>query len=164
MYLPLLIITLNLVPAEVPELSLQLATIEQGQGNLDGILGGAPLELVMNGPIQSFARKGKDWVNADKSKKQVVRVKGVECVVTSKRGVKTHNLTHLLGVKEKPHWKGLQRIQTPQLQQILGPEAEQVLGIRGPLEIQRKPNGVNFLLQRGKGKVLLGRATWKLGD
>lgn len=164
MYLPLLIITLNLVPSEVPELSLQLATFEQGQGNLDGILGDAPLELVMNGPIQSFARKGKDWVNADKTKKQVVRVKGVECVVTSKRGVKTHNLPHLLGVKEKPHGKGLQRIQTPQLQQILGAEAEQALGIRGPLEIQRKPDGVNFLLQRGKGKVLLGRATWTLGD
>ena len=143
---------------------MQLATFEQGGGNLDGILGDAPLELVMNGPIQSFTRKGKDWVNADKTKKQVVRVKGVKCAVTSKRGVKTHNLSHLLGVKEKPDWKGLQRIQTPQLQQMLGAEAEQVLGIRGPLEIECKADGLEFLLQQGKGKVLVGRATWKIGD
>ena len=136
MYLPLLIITLNLVPAQVSEFSLQLATLEPGFGT-------EPNQKMTI--VRSFAKKEMGWVEKDAaSEYQVEDVK--------------------LGVKKNLSWQGLKRIQTPQLEKTFGGIEQKVPSISPPLEIQPKPDGANFLLQRGKGKVLAGRATCKLGD
>ena len=153
MYLPLLIITLNLVPAQASEFSLQLATVEPGFGAEPN------LEMTI---VRSFTRKEKGWIEKDGGSEY--QVEDVKLVVTNDKGKRTFDLSKILGVNKNPDWKGLQRIKTPQLEKMFGGIEQKVLGISPPLEIQHKPDGVEFLLQRGKGKVLVGRATWKLGD
>ena len=153
MYLPLLIITLNLVPAQVSEFSLQLATLEPG-------LGAEPNpEMTID---RSLIRKEMGWIEKDGASEY--QIKDAKLIVTNDKGKRTFDLSELLGVKKNLKWQGLQRIHTPQLERMFRGIEQKLLGISPPLEIQRKPDGVNFLLQRGKGKVLLGRATWKLGD
>ena len=153
MYLPLLIITLNLVPAQVSEFSLQLATLEPG-------LGAEPNpEMTI---VRSLIRKEMGWIEKDGASEY--QIKDAKLIVTNDKGKRTFDLSELLGVKKNLKWQGLQRIHTPQLERMFRGIEQKLLGISPPLEIQRKPDGVNFLLQRGKGKVLLGTATWKLGD
>ena len=153
MYLPLLMITLNLVPAQVSEFSLQLATLEPG-------LGAEPNpEMTI---VRSFTRKEMGWVEKDGAREY--QIEDAKLILTDDKGKRTFDLSKFLGVKKNLNWQGLQRIHTPQLERMFRGIEQKLPGITPPLEIQRKPDGVNFLLQRGKGKVLAGRATWTLGD
>ena len=150
MFIHLLAITLNLVPPEVSGFSLQLAIFEDGGET-------APSKAI------SFARKKDSWIFAENPKKQV-RVDGVECIVTGKNGVRRYDLTDMLGVADKPDWDKLNKIDTLQLDEALSGQPEAALSITGPLEIRRRRDGVNFFLQKGRNKILIGHAAWKLGD
>ena len=151
MYIHLLIIILNLAPPEVSGFSMQLATFEQDEA----------LELTIAVP---FTRKGDAWVHSDNPEGKQIQVDGVKCIIKNNNGRKTFDLSKMLGVDDKPNWKELTKINSPELDKMLSGELERGLGIGGPLGIERKPDGVNFFLQRGQGKVLIGRAKWELGD
>jgi hypothetical protein len=151
MYYPLLIIILNLVPPEAPEFSMQLATFELGGEEV-------PTKAI------PFTKKGDAWVHSDNPEGKQIQVDGVKCIIKNNNGRKTFDLSKMLGVDDKPNWKELKGINSPELDKMLSGELERKLGIGGPLEIERKPDGVNFFLQRGQGKVLIGRAKWELGD
>ena len=102
------------------------------------------------------------WVEKDGAREY--QIEDAKLILTDDKGKRTFDLSKFLGVKKNLNWQGLQRIHTPQLERMFRGIEQKLLGITPPLEIQRKPDGVNFLLQRGKGKVLAGRATWTLGD
>ena len=102
------------------------------------------------------------WVEKDCTREY--QIEDAKLILTDDKGKRTFDSSKFFGVKKNLNRQGLQRIHTPQLERMFRGIEQKLLGITPPLEIQRKSDGVNFLLQRGKGKVLAGRATWSLGD
>ena len=150
MFIHLLIITLNVLPAGVSEFSLHLPIISEG-GDL------------IPGKTISFAKKKDAWTFGGNSKTQI-QIDGVECVITDKNGRRNYDLKEMLGIPKNTDWKKTNRISSPKLVEMFSGPLEVALGIKGPLEIERKRDGIEFFLQRGQNKLLIGHAVWRLGD